>query len=65
MAHLQLYDKSLFALKELDIIEFVEFLSMASLETATILFYILGVNLQSPSMCCWCKAYSSNHIEWC
>ena len=131
MAHLQLYYKSLFALKEFDGIEFVAFLSMASLAPATILSYISGVkyhlrirflNIFSDSfllklvakgiasqqhqpdvrlpitmdilvkmlhalpivhinphkvcmyravlvagfyMCCWCKAYSSNHIEWC
>ena len=40
MAHLQLYDKSLFALKEFDFIEFVAFLSMADLAPATILSYI-------------------------
>ena len=43
MSHLQLYDKSLFALKEFDFIEFVAFLSMASLAPATILSYISGV----------------------
>ena len=43
MAHLQLYDKSLFALKEFDVMEFVAFLSMANLVPATILSYILGV----------------------
>ena len=42
MAHLQLYDKSLFALKEFDVVEFVAFLSMADLVPATILSYILG-----------------------
>ena len=43
MAHFQLYDKSLFALKEFDFIEFVAFLSMADLAPATILSYISGV----------------------
>ena len=43
MAHLQLYDKSLFALREFDFVEFVAFLSMANLAPATILSYISGV----------------------
>ena len=43
MAHLQLYDKSLFALKEFDVMEFVAFLSMANLAPATILSYISGL----------------------
>ena len=43
MSHFQLYDKSLFTLKEFDFIEFVAFLSMAHLAPATILSYISGV----------------------
>ena len=43
MTHLQLYDKSLFALKEFNFIEFVAFLPMADLAPATILSYISGV----------------------
>ena len=43
MAHLQLNDKSLFALNEFDFIEFVAFLSMADLAPAMILSYISGV----------------------
>ena len=43
MAHLQLYDKSLFALKEFDVVEFAAFLSMANLAPATILSYISRV----------------------
>ena len=43
VAHLQLYDKSLSALREFDFVEFVAFLSMANLVPATILLYISGV----------------------
>ena len=43
MAHLQLYDKSLFPLSEFDFVEFVAFLSMADLAPATILSYISEV----------------------
>ena len=43
MSHLQLYDKSLFALKEFDFIEFVVFLFMADLAPATMLSHISGV----------------------
>ena len=43
MAHLQLYNRSLFALKEFDFVEFVAFLSMANLAQATILSYTSAV----------------------
>ena len=43
MAHLQLYNKSFFALKEFDFVEFVAFLSMVDLAPATILSYISRV----------------------
>ena len=43
MAHLQLYNKLLFALEEFHVVEFVTFLSMANLVPAKILSYILGV----------------------
>ena len=43
MTHLQLYDKSLFALQEFNFVKFVAFLSMADLAPTTILSYISGV----------------------
>ena len=43
MAHLQLCDKSLFAFKEFDFVEFVTFLSMAEMAPPTILSYISRV----------------------
>ena len=45
MVHLQLYDKSLFTLKEFDFIEFVAFLPVADLAPATILSNIAGYHL--------------------